>query len=323
MTKSAENRLYLKKKLYHFQYKVDKDIKDEDKTLILLNSLPDSYEHFVTTIMHGKEIMKFEDVSNALMNYEMRHTDKNHDGTFEALFVRDCPKLKTKGKESSEVNVVEDWFSNLKEFDDGVVFMGDDNHCTIKGIGTVRLKLHDDMVKKLTGVRYVPNLKQNLISLGTLESKGFMFHLDGQTLKVTYGALVVMKAPRCGHLYLLQESTVTGEAFVVSENIDTSDSYTTKLWHMRLGHAGEKALQELVKKGLLKGATTCKLDFCELCVLGKQTRVKFGTAVHQTKGILDYVHSNVWGPTKTLSLSGRHWFMTLLMIIQEGLGSTL
>ncbi|KAM1838444.1 hypothetical protein ACFX14_020106 [Malus domestica] len=348
MTKSAENRLHLKKKLYRFQYKEDEDIKDEDKALILLNSLPDSYEHFVTTIMHGKETVKFEDVSNALMNYEMRHRDKNHDSTSEALFVRDCPKLKTKGKESSEANVAEvetdfsdfalttsssfdcatkwvldtgcthhmtphkDWFSSLKEFDGGVVFMGDDNPCTTKGIGTVRLKLHDGMVKELTGVRYVPNLKKNLISLGTLESKGFRFHSDGQTLKVTYGALVVMKAPRCGHLYLLQGSTVTGEASVVSENMGTSDSDTTRLWHMRLGHAGEKALQGLVKQGLLKGATTCKLDFCEHCVLGKQTRVKFGTVVHQTKGILDYVHSDVWGPTKTPSLSGRHWFVTFV-----------
>ncbi|KAM2496278.1 hypothetical protein ACFX1W_036168 [Malus domestica] len=236
MTKSAENRLHLKKKLYRFQYKectkmirhldafnkliadllnLDEDIKDEDKALILLNSLPDSYEHFVTTIMHGKKTVKFEDVSNALMNYEMRYRDKYHDSTSEALFVRDCPKLKTKGKESSEANVAEvetyvfdfalttsssfdcatkwvldtgcthhitphkNWFSSLKEFDGGVVFMGDDNPCTTKGIGTVRLKLHDGMVKELTGVRYVPNLKKNLISLGTLESKGFRFHSDG------------------------------------------------------------------------------------------------------------------------------------------------
>ncbi|KAI4351350.1 hypothetical protein L6164_005724 [Bauhinia variegata] len=58
----------------------------------------------------------------------------------------------------------------------------------------------------------------------------------------------------------------------------------TKLWHMRLGHAGEKSLQTLAKQGLLKGAKTCKMDFCEQCVLGKQTRVKFATAIHNTKG---------------------------------------
>ena len=86
----------------------------------------------------------------------------------------------------------------------------------------------------------------------------------------------------------------------------------SKLWHMRLGHAGEKSLQTLAMQGLLKGAKTCKLDFCEQCVMGKQTRVKFGTTIHTTKGILDYIHTDVWGPTKTASLGGKHYFVSFV-----------
>ena len=67
-----------------------------------------------------------------------------------------------------------------------------------------------------------------------------------------------------------------------------------------------------VKRGLLKGAKTCKLEFCEYCVLGKQRRVKFGTVIHNTEGILGYVHSNVWGPTKSASMGGRHYFVTFV-----------
>ena len=81
---------------------------------------------------------------------------------------------------------------------------------------------------------------------------------------------------------------------------------------MRLGHVGEKSLQILAKHGLLKGIKTCKLDFCEHCVLGKQRRVWYGTAIHNTKGIWDYVHSNVWGPTKTPSIGGRHYSVTFV-----------
>ena len=62
---------------------------------------------------------------------------------------------------------------------------------------------------------------------------------------------------------------------------------------MRLGHTIEKSLQALAKQGLMKGAKTCKLEFCEHCVNGKKTKVKFGTAIHHTKGILDYVYMNV------------------------------
>jgi len=81
---------------------------------------------------------------------------------------------------------------------------------------------------------------------------------------------------------------------------------------MRFGHTGEKSLQALTKQGLLKGVRTCKLEFCEYCVIGKKTKVIFGTATHCTKGILDYVNTDVWGPTKTASIGDNHYFVTLI-----------
>ena len=58
---------------------------------------------------------------------------------------------------------------------------------------------------------------------------------------------------------------------------------------------------KLHKRNLLKGIKTCKLDFCKYCVLGKQNMVQFKTAMHKTEGILDYVHIDVWGPTRVAS----------------------
>ena len=42
--------------------------------------------------------------------------------------------------------------------------------CKVIGIGTVRIKMHDGIVRNLKDVRHVPHLKKNLISLGTLDS---------------------------------------------------------------------------------------------------------------------------------------------------------
>ena len=81
---------------------------------------------------------------------------------------------------------------------------------------------------------------------------------------------------------------------------------------MRLGHTGEKSLQALAKQGLLKCARTCRLDFCEHCVIEKKIKVKFGTATHCTEGILDYVYTNIWGPTKTASIRGNYYFVTFI-----------
>ena len=203
-----------------------------------------------------------------------------------------------------------EWFFNFIELDDGVVYLADNQPCKIAGIGSISLKNHDGSTRVLTDVRYIPKLEKNLISLGTLESKGFTIILQNGILKVVSGALVVMKGIKRNNLYLYQGSTAVGTAAAVSEVDKVAEM--SRLWHMRLGHAGEKSLQTLAMQGLLKGAKTCKLDFCEQCVLGKQKRVKFGTAIHNTEGILDYIHTDVWGPTKTASLGGKHYFVTFV-----------
>ena len=46
-------------------------------------------------------------------------------------------------------------------------------------------------------------------------------------------------------------------------------------------------------------------------------RVKFGTAIHNTKGILDYIHTDVWGPTKKASLGVNIILLHLLMTFPE------
>ena len=56
---------------------LDVEIDDEDKALLLLNSLPDTYEHLTTTLLYGKDEIKFNDVSNALMNNEVRKKDQD------------------------------------------------------------------------------------------------------------------------------------------------------------------------------------------------------------------------------------------------------
>ena len=172
-----------------------------------------------------------------------------------------------------------EWFYNLDESVRGSVLMGNDEACEILGMGKIKLKLHDGTVRNLIEVRYIPNLKKNLISVGFLESKGFKITMKNGILKVSYGAFVALRAARKRNMYFLDGSTIVGEATTASNITREVASDTTRLWHMRLGHASENALKSLIKQDLLKGTKACKLKFCEHCVLGKQTRVKFDTAV--------------------------------------------
>ena len=47
-------------------------------------------------------------------------------------------------------------------------------------------------------------------------------------------------------------------------------------------------------------------------MLGKKIKVKFGTAIHHTKGVLDYVHMDIWGPSKNASLGGKYYFISFV-----------
>ncbi|OIT03105.1 hypothetical protein A4A49_57420, partial [Nicotiana attenuata] len=98
--------------------------------------------------------------------------------------------------------------------------------------------MHDGVVRTLTDVKLVPDLKKNLISLGTLESLGCKYTGEGGVLKVSHSTLVIMKARRSGTLYTLLGSTVIGDTAVSTS--DKSDSDITRLWHMQLGYMSEK-----------------------------------------------------------------------------------
>ena len=64
------------------------------------------------------------------------------------------------------------WFNTYKEINGEFVVMGNNNACSIAGIGLVTMKLKDGTVKLLRNVRHVPHLKRNLISLAMLDSLG-------------------------------------------------------------------------------------------------------------------------------------------------------
>jgi hypothetical protein len=85
--------------------------------------------------------------------------------------------------------------------------MGNEFSCKLVGVDSVRIKMHDGSVRKLTYVRRVPELRKNLISLGVLDSYGYRCTTQGGVLKVSKGILIFMKAKRIGNLYHLEGTT--------------------------------------------------------------------------------------------------------------------
>ncbi|GKF71127.1 retrovirus-related pol polyprotein from transposon TNT 1-94, partial [Tanacetum coccineum] len=79
-----------------------------------------------------------------------------------------------------------------------------------------------------------------------------------------------------------------------------------------MGHISEAGLQVLEKLGLFSKKSLGKLDFCKNCVLGKSHRVSFGVGRHTTQGVIDYVHSDLWGLSQVESLGGKRYFLSIV-----------
>jgi hypothetical protein len=86
------------------------------------------------------------------------------------------------------------------------------------------------------------------------------------------------------------------------------------LWHQRLGHIGEKGLQTLHGKGMVEGMSNCTLDFdfCEHFIYGKHNRVRFPSGATRAKGILELIHSDVFGPVHVPSLGKSVYYVSFI-----------
>jgi hypothetical protein len=126
------------------------------------------------------------------------------------------------------------WFNTFKSCNASTVLVGNDARCKAIGLGTIKVKMFDGIVRILTNVRYVPNLKKNLISLGTLDSLGNGYSAKNGVMKITKGAMVIMKGNKIGNLYKLLQDTITSGA-TVSISAKPNDDNTI-LWLMQLGH---------------------------------------------------------------------------------------
>nr|GEY72445.1 retrovirus-related Pol polyprotein from transposon TNT 1-94 [Tanacetum cinerariifolium] len=169
--KSLANKFYLKKKLYTFYMPAGRKIfehidefnkivldlanievkfEDEDLALLLLTSLPASYEHFVDTLLYGREALNLEDLV-------------------------------------------------------------DNKECKIKGIGKVRAQLKDGSSFVLHNVRYIPELKRNLISLGNLKKEGYTIKSQSSKVKMINGSRAILSRIRRDNcVYSLDDHAIVG-----------------------------------------------------------------------------------------------------------------
>ncbi|GJT25022.1 retrovirus-related pol polyprotein from transposon TNT 1-94 [Tanacetum coccineum] len=304
---------------------IDVDIDDEDQALMLLTSLPPSYNNFVETLLYGRESLTLEDVLSSLSSQELkkRADAKDHgDGLYvrgrsdhrgnqgrgssrskstgkgtyklkcyicysEDHLKKDCPK-KNKKKSTGFVkkNVGQGSGMHSEGYDNGDLLMAVSEKRFLEWImdsgGSFHMTPKRDFLfdfKEFNGGTVLLGDNRACAIKGTLDREGYTVKLQNRKVKVIKGSLMVLSRTMKGNcVYSLDGWAESSEASVgIQENESLS-----QVWHKRLGH------------------------------IRKSTRVSFGRGQHITKGVIDYVHADLWGPSRVESMSGCQYFLSII-----------
>ena len=75
-------------------------------------------------------------------------------------------------------------FVELNKTVSGNVSFGDDSKIPVKGRGNILIFLKNGKHQFISNVYYVPNMKNNILSLGQLLEKGYVIHMKDHVLSL-------------------------------------------------------------------------------------------------------------------------------------------
>jgi len=109
-----------------------------------------------------------------------------------------------------------DWLDTYKLVNYSSILIGNNDPCKVVGIRNMKIIIFDDVVRISCEVKYISNLRKNLILLGTLNYNGFNLKSEGGVLKVSKGVMIVIKGHiLLGNIYRLLGTIVVGRVAIV------------------------------------------------------------------------------------------------------------
>ena len=107
------------------------------------------------------------------------------------------------------------------------------------------------IVQVITNVYYIPELKNNLLSIGQLQEKGLTVLIQNGTCKVFHhsrGPIVQSDMSGNRMFYFLAKMVST---LPKCRQVAADDE--SRLWHSRFGHLNYKGLKTLAYRGMVEG----------------------------------------------------------------------
>ena len=131
-----------------------------------------------------------------------------------------------------------------------------------------------------TQVYYIPELRNNLLSIGQLQEKGLTILIKNNMCKLFHMSrgLIMTSEMSVNRMFVVIASLAIKEPAAREQNcfkLVAEDE--AQLWHCRYGHLSYKGLKTLYNKKMVRGLPliTTPTKVCEGCMLGKHHRDPF------------------------------------------------
>ncbi|XP_074318100.1 uncharacterized protein LOC141654888 [Silene latifolia] len=191
----------------------------------------------------------------------------------------------------------------------------------------------------LKDVLYVPEFQHNLLSIGKLISCcGMRVLFDNyQCVIRDWGNKAVVACQKEGGLYKFKQHEFgfgqkplidirnNDNSRYLSSNMkahlcSTSNGFACskidrcvvhsklELMHARLGHTSNVKMQHIP----LINKEDVKNYVCETCIMAKLHKMSFERDYSRASHIFDLIHIDLWGPYKIASITGAHYFLTIV-----------
>ncbi|KAD5317800.1 hypothetical protein E3N88_17746 [Mikania micrantha] len=202
-------------------------------------------------------------------------------------------------------------FKELDKKVSGRVRFGDGSFVEIEGKGSILLECKNKEQRIISHVYYIPNLKNNILSLGQLTENGCKVLLERDLLFLyDNNETLLMKVTRSkNRLYNI--NLRIGAPICLLSKIDEE----AWLWYARLGHLNFDTIKLMTHKNMVQGVPRINhaSQICDACLLGKHIRAPFpNQARFKSDKPLELVYGYLCGPISPPTHSGKKYIFLLV-----------
>jgi hypothetical protein len=181
----------------------------------------------------------------------------------------------------------------------------------IKGVDTIIFTTESGEYRLLTGVYYIPTLRNSIIILGQLdENDSWVVIKDGVMRIWDRHRHLIAKVTRGSNRHYILNVQVA-QPFCLTVHRDDE----AWQWHERFGHLHFETLKQLSAKQMVQGLLSIDHveQFYDVCVLMKQRQLHFPQkSSFWAKERLEFVHGDLCDPVTPATPGGCRYFLLLI-----------